>query len=115
MSFKERIDMALQLGATREAFLAAGTPPDKAAAAAEELAAFEGLQSGIEARFAPIGRRLERMDGRLDRMDLRLNHMDWKIDAMLSVIVPMLGGQFLLWTKIGEISGQLSQVLARLH
>jgi len=93
--------MALQLGATREAFLAAGTPPDKASAAAEELAAFEGHQSGIEARLA--------------QMDARLNHMDWKINAIMAVIVLMLGSQFLLWAKVGEISGQLSQVLARLH
>ncbi len=93
--------MALQLGATREAFLAAGAPPDLASAAAEELAAFEGRQSGLE--------------NRLDRMDVRLNHMDWKINAILSAIVLMLGSQFLLWAKIGEISGQLSQVLARLH
>jgi len=98
----------LQLGATREAFLAAGAPADKAAAAAEELAAFEGQQSRIENRLAHV-------DQRLDRMDLRLGHMDWKINAMLTVLVLMLGSQFLLWSKVGEMSGQISQILARLH
>ncbi len=46
--------MALQLGATREAFIAAGTPPDKAAAAVEELAGYDNRLAGIESRLAVL-------------------------------------------------------------
>ncbi len=43
--------MALQLGATRDAFLAAGVPPEKADKAAEELAGYENRLASIEARL----------------------------------------------------------------
>lgn len=46
--------MALQLGATREAFLAAGVPTDKASAAAEELAGYETRLSGIDTRLTVL-------------------------------------------------------------
>jgi len=39
--------MALQLGALRDALLAAGTPPEKASAAAEEVASYERDIAGI--------------------------------------------------------------------
>jgi type VI protein secretion system component VasF len=86
--------MALQPGATREAFLAAGTPPEKASAAAEELAAFETRQSGVEAK---------------------LTLLTWMIGAVLTLVMVLLGSQFLLWAKVGEIAGQLAQIAARLH
>jgi type VI protein secretion system component VasF len=86
--------MALQLGATREAFLAAGTPPDKAALAAEELAAFETRQSGVEAK---------------------LTVLTWMIGAVLTLTMVLLGSQFLLWAKAGEVAAQLAQISAHLH
>jgi len=43
--------MALRLGATRDAFLAAGVPSDKADKAAEELAGYENRLSSIEGRL----------------------------------------------------------------
>lgn len=46
--------MALQLGATRDAFLAAGAPADKASAAAEELAGYDNRLSSIETRLAVL-------------------------------------------------------------
>ena len=46
--------MALGLGATREAFIAAGTPADKASAAAEELAGYDNRLAGIETRIAVL-------------------------------------------------------------
>jgi type VI protein secretion system component VasF len=72
----------------------AGAPPDKAAAASEELAAFETRQSGVEAK---------------------LTLQTWMIGAALTLVLALLGSQFLLWARIGEMAGQLSQILARLH
>jgi hypothetical protein len=46
--------MALQLGATREAFLAANVPAEKANAAAEELAAYDNRLSSVETRLAVL-------------------------------------------------------------
>nr|WP_294507422.1 hypothetical protein [uncultured Rhodopila sp.] len=52
--------MALQLGATRAAFIAAGVPEDKAAAASEELASyqsqFSGLREEMQQGFARVDR-----------------------------------------------------------
>jgi hypothetical protein len=50
--------VALQLGATRDAFLAAGVPPDKANAAAEELAGYDNRLAGMDARLSGIEARL---------------------------------------------------------
>ena len=82
--------MALQLGALRAALLDAGAKPETADRAAEELAG-------------------------LSQVDTRLKHMDWKINAIMAVVVLMLGSQLLLWSKVGEISGQLAQIAMRLH
>jgi len=96
--------MALQYGALRSALLDAGAKPEAADRAAEELA---GLSR--------VDERLGQMDGRLNQMDARLGYMDWKINAIMAVMIVMLGSQFLLWSKIGEISGQLAQIAGRLH
>ena len=82
--------MALQLGALRDALLDAGAKPETADRAAEELAG-------------------------LSHVDDRLKHMDWKINAIMAVVIVMLGSQFLLWSKLGEVSGQLAQIAGRLH
>jgi hypothetical protein len=44
--------MALQLGATRDAFLAAGAPADKADKAAEELAGYENRLASVDTRLS---------------------------------------------------------------
>ena len=46
--------MALQLGATRAAFLAAQVPEDKASAAAEELAAYDNRINGIDMKLIEL-------------------------------------------------------------
>ena len=46
--------MALQLGALRDALIDAGTQPEKAARAAEELAGYENRLSSIEARLSVL-------------------------------------------------------------
>lgn len=70
---------------------------------------------GIDTRLGHMDGRLGQMDGRLNQMDARLGYMDWKINAVMAVVVLMLGSQFLLWAKVGEVSGQLSEIAARLH
>lgn len=57
--------MALQLGALRDALSEAGASEEKAAAAAEEIAAYE-------ARFAGLELKLERIDGRITLMQWML-------------------------------------------
>ena len=46
--------MALQLGALREALLDAGASPEKADKAAEELASYENRLAGIETKLAVL-------------------------------------------------------------
>jgi hypothetical protein len=74
--------MALQLGALRDAFLAANVPPEKASAAAEEVAAY----------------------------DTRLTHLTPLVQVALGLLVVLLGSQAAIWIKMGEISGQLAQL-----
>jgi hypothetical protein len=74
--------MALQLGALRDAFLAANVPPEKASAAAEEVAAY----------------------------DTRLTHLTTLVQVALGLLVVLLGSQAAIWIKMGEISGQLAQL-----
>jgi hypothetical protein len=61
--------MALQLGAVRDAFLAANVPEAKAAAAAEELAAynaeFSGLRSEIREGFARVDQEFAKVRGEM--------------------------------------------------
>ena len=46
--------MALQLGAVRDAFLDAGASPDKANAAAEELAGYDSRLATIDTKLAVL-------------------------------------------------------------
>jgi hypothetical protein len=73
--------MALQLGALRDAFLAANVPPEKAAAAAE-VAAY----------------------------DTRLTHLTTLVQVAFGLLVVLMGSQAAIWIKMGEISGQLTQL-----
>lgn len=76
--------MALQLGALRDALLDAGAAPDKADKAAEELAGYD--------------------------TDIAL--LKWATGANLSLI--LLGSMFAIWSKLGDIAGQLAQLSARI-
>jgi hypothetical protein len=86
--------MALQLGATREAFIAAGTPVDKANAAAEELAAYDSRLAGIETRLAVL---------------------TWMVGANVALTLLIVGSLFALWSKLGDVTGQLAQIAQHLH
>ena len=81
--------MALQLGALRDALEDAGASPEKSAKAAEELAGY---------------------DNRLAGMDTRLTLLTWMVGLTLVLTVFTLGSMVSLWFKVGEISGQLTQI-----
>jgi hypothetical protein len=81
--------MALQLGALRDALLAAGAPEDKARAAAEEAAGYET---------------------RLARMDAKLSVALWAGGLSFAAI---LASQAVLWVQVGKIDGQLSSIAAQ--
>jgi hypothetical protein len=65
--------MAMQLGATRAAFIAAGVPEDKAAAASEELAnyqsQFSGLRDDMRQGFAQVDRQFAQVDRQFAQVD----------------------------------------------
>ncbi len=81
--------MALQLGALRDALIDAGAKPEKADRAAEELASYDNQLASI-------------------RGDLKL--VQWMSGAAIGISLLTLGSIFALWSKVGEISGQLAQI-----
>jgi hypothetical protein len=74
----------------------AGAKPEKADKAAEELAGYENRLGGIEARLTGI--------------DARLTIISWALGIQASMTLVILGSTFALWSRIGEISGQLAQI-----
>ncbi len=79
--------MALQLGTLRDALLEAGATPEKANEASEEVAGY----------------------------DSRLTRLTTMVQAAIALLVVPIGSQAAVWIKMGEISGQLSALSARLH
>jgi hypothetical protein len=86
--------MALQLGALRAALLDAGAKPDAADRASEEVALYENRLAGVEGRMSVL---------------------TWMVGANVTLTLVVIGSLFLLWSKIGEMSGQLAQIAARVH
>jgi hypothetical protein len=82
--------MALQLGALRDALIDAGAKPDKADRAAEELAAYESQAANLKG-------------------DIRL--VQWMAGTGIGLSLLTLGSMAALWSKVGEISGQLAQLI----
>lgn len=80
--------MALLLGALRDALVDAGATPDKARAAAEEVAAF---------------------DSRLAAVEARLNTLTWMVGTSITLVLLVLGGEMALWAKLGEIGAQVAR------
>jgi hypothetical protein len=72
--------MALQLGATTAAFIAAGAPEDKASAAAEELAGYDN--------------RLASIDAKLTGIDARLTMLTWAVGLNVAVGLAVLAKLF---------------------
>jgi hypothetical protein len=81
--------MGLQMGAPRDALLAANVPPDKAAAAAEEAASYET---------------------RLSRIDAKLTVAMWAGGLLFAAV---LTSQAAFWIGMGRISGQLATISAQ--
>jgi type VI protein secretion system component VasF len=84
--------MALQMGALRDALIAAGTPVDKAAAAAEEAeeaAAFRTRLGGLDARLAVL---------------------TWMAGANVALMLLLLGSTLALWARLDEIGGHLARL-----
>ena len=79
--------MALQLGTLRDALLEAGATPDKANEASEEVAGY----------------------------DNRLTRLITMVQAAIALLVVLIGSQAAIWIKMGEISGQLAALSARVH
>ena len=86
--------MALQLGALRDALEAAHVPADKAAAAAEEVAGY---------------------DNRLAALDSRVAVLTWMVGANLTLTLLIAGSVFAIWSKLGEVSGQLALLARSIH
>ena len=92
--------MALQLGALRDALLDAKVSPEKAAAAAEELA-------GFEHRFAAS-------DSRLTGIDSRLTMLTWAVGILAAVTLGVLASHAALWMEVGKLNGSVAQQNAKL-
>jgi hypothetical protein len=75
--------MALQLGALRDALIEAGASPEKAAKAAEELAAYENRFDGFDARLGAFETRLVTIDG-------RVNLLTWMTGFNLAMTLAIL-------------------------
>ena len=79
--------MALQLGTLRDALLEAGATPEKAREASEEVAGYENRPT-------------------------RLTTM---VRAAIALLVVLIGSQAAIWIKMGEISGRLAALSARVR
>jgi hypothetical protein len=97
--------MALQLGALRDALIDAGASEEKAQRPAEDLAGYDNRLAGIDARLAGI-------DARLTGVDARLTMLTWTVGVNVAVCLAALGSLFALWSKVGELGGQVA-LLAR--
>jgi hypothetical protein len=68
--------MALQLGALREALIEGGTSPEKAAAAAEEVASYENRLAGVETKLVTL--------------DGKVNLLTWMVTFNLAMTIAVL-------------------------
>ena len=74
--------MALQLGALRDALLAAQVPSEAASAAAEEVAGYEN----------------------------RLTRLTTMVQVSIGVLVLLLGSQAALWAEIGHLNSEVGHL-----
>ncbi len=86
--------MALQLGALRTALVDAGASPANAERAAEEVAGYDNRLAGLETRVAVL---------------------TWMVGANLGLTLLIVGSLFAVWSKLGEVSGQLAQLARMVH
>ena len=86
--------MAMQLGALRDALIEAGASHSKADQASEEVAIYDTRLAGVETKLAVL---------------------TWMAGAMIGLTLLVLGNVIALWSKLGDISGQLTQIGRSLH
>lgn len=77
--------MALQLGALRDALLAANVSPEKAGAAAEEVAGYEN----------------------------RLMRLTTMVEVIIGILVILVGSQAGLWLEIGKLNATVARLDAQ--
>ncbi len=88
------IGVAMQLGALRNALIEAGTSHPAAGKASEEVASYDTRIATIETRLAVL---------------------TWMSGASIGLTLLILGNVIGLWTKLGDISGQLTQIARAIH
>ena len=93
--------MALQLGALRDALVEAGATPDKARAAAEEVAAYERDVSTLKTDLAEV------------KGDVKV--LRWMVGTCITLTLLVIGGEMALWARMGELSGRMAQLASGLH
>ncbi len=86
--------MALQLGALRTALVDAGASPANVERAAEEVAGYDNRLAGLETRVAVL---------------------TWMVGADLGLTLLIVGSLLAVWSKLGEVSGQLAQLARMVH
>jgi hypothetical protein len=73
--------MTLQLGALRDALIEGGTSPEKAAAAAEEVASYENRLAGIETKLV--------------KLEGNMNLLTWMVGTLVPLNIALTAGT--LW------------------
>jgi hypothetical protein len=73
--------MTLQLGALRDALIEGGTSPEKAAAAAEEVASYENRLAGIETKLV--------------KLEGNMNLITWMVGTLVPLNIALTAGT--LW------------------
>ena len=86
--------MAIMMGDLRTALIDAGASEDLANKAATEVATYESRLASIETR---------------------LSLLTWMSGVTLGLVLLVLSSTLALWTKFGEVTGQLTQIAHSLH
>lgn len=104
--------MALQLGALRDALIDAGASEEKAQRAAEELAAYQSeftaLRDDMRDGFGKVDQEFATVRG-------DINLLRWMIGANFALTLAILASIFALWSKLGDIGGQVAQIARAVH
>ncbi|MFL5285210.1 MAG: hypothetical protein ACJ8AW_30605 [Rhodopila sp.] len=83
--------MALQLGALRDALLDAHVSPEKAAAAAEEVASYENRLTGIENRLTMLDARMTGLGARMTALESRMTMLTLVAGINATATLAILG------------------------
>lgn len=59
--------------------------------------------------------RLTGIEARLTGLDARVLMLTWAVGMNVALTLAVAGSMFALWLKLGDLSGQIAQIAARLH